>query len=1369
MINKIPLIIIISLLYINISNSQTCTYSSTIGSGSTVNLSALTGWTGCTTSCLQAMTTSGATVGCSLYFSSGSNKGTIVFDKSLLINGNVTILGSSSGFTENIGNVGAPANITVNGNFLLPNNNQDFVVNSGSSILITNGTLAITGNGAPNVGGSGTIIAGSGGLIALGKATCNTTPCPVVSGTCTGSGGACTAPTTCTSIPTFTSTTQGSRCGTGTVTLNAIPNTGVVYWYTTSTGGSNSGSGNSFTTPSISSNTTYYAQIDNCSNFTRAAITASVAGSAVSGTPTITSSSTTVCQNGSLNFTVTGLLSSTSYNWTLPSGFSITSGAGTSIIGVSISSSAISGNISVSGANACSNGIVSTQAITVNPSVPTPGAITGSTTVCQSQIGIIYSITTVAGNTYSWNMPVGFVTTSGANTNTVIISITGAAASGTISVSGTNSCGTSAATTQAITVNPSISNNTLSSSMIICYNTSPSTLTGLTPIGGNSSFIYSWESSNTSSVSGFSVASGTNNSINYNPGSLTGTTWYRRVVNSSTCSNSISNVIQITVTTLIGSWLGNASDWNNPVNWCGGILPIITSDVSINSGSAFMPIITSSGAFVKSLFINSGGSLSLSGTNILSVSGDFMNSGSFIASSSSMILFSGSSIQSITGTNTFANLTLAKTTTLSGVKLGGNLNLTGTLDLGSNGLLNTLGYTFVLISNSITGTARIEKVISNSTIVGNITVQRYIPAKLSFRFLSSPVTGITFYEWKKTMLITGNGSGSDPNSSLPTVYQYNEPLAGNQDIGFQNINGVGNSIQAGKGYKVFVRGDRSINVLSNYGATPTLLSVTGVPNIGQISLPVTYTSTTGGNVSTDGWNLVGNPFPSQIDWKLITAGGANFQNIDNAIYILDPVSSNNTTAGSYLSYVGGVAAGPGALNPNPNYISSSQAFFVHANGPNPILRVDESSKVSGTPNDHFKTEEIPSLLRVLLDGVSGQDNTAIRFVDNASNSFDSRFDAYKIANSNAGISSLDFASTDLSINSLPVLTNTQKNIPLKIATAVNGSHRLSFINLGSFASNIKISLLDKHLNTTTDINEGDTYSFVTSTVSGTKGNGRFEIIFTPQFGSVMVKVSPDSLVAADTTLKWSINGEWYGANQTVTNISTGAYIVTFANVNGWHTPATQQLTVTSSNLSTAMGVYLPKPKVGSVLVLLTPGSIDNGRIKTQWRINNGTWQFNNVQLDSLPIGNYTLSFVNISGWIKHQDLAITIENNKVTTISADYLPINEATIKDTLGLSTSNLNSLSNSGTKSLSVNLYPNPLEGNNNLMITAEGLSGENLNLSVIDIKGINVFSKTIDRMGNIGFMVELNVFKGLPQGLYFIKITQGEKIIVKKLIKD
>jgi len=92
-----------------------------------------------------------------------------------------------------------------------------------------------------------------------------------------------------------------------------------------------------------------------------------------------------------------------------------------------------------------------------------------------------------------------------------------------------------------------ISNNSITSNQLICSGASPNILIGSIPIGGRSAFTYLWLSSTTSSVSGFTLASGRNDTVNYAPPNLTLTTWYRRVVISYGCPNDTSLAIAIVI------------------------------------------------------------------------------------------------------------------------------------------------------------------------------------------------------------------------------------------------------------------------------------------------------------------------------------------------------------------------------------------------------------------------------------------------------------------------------------------------------------------------------------------------------------------------------------------------------------------------------------------------------------------------------------------------------------------------------------------------------------------------------------------------------------------------------------------------------
>ena len=80
-------------------------------------------------------------------------------------------------------------------------------------------------------------------------------------------------------IPTITSTTPASRCGNGSITLNAAASAGTVYWYAALTGGASIASGNSYS-PAVTGTTTYYVSATTasggCTTAARTAVTATV-------------------------------------------------------------------------------------------------------------------------------------------------------------------------------------------------------------------------------------------------------------------------------------------------------------------------------------------------------------------------------------------------------------------------------------------------------------------------------------------------------------------------------------------------------------------------------------------------------------------------------------------------------------------------------------------------------------------------------------------------------------------------------------------------------------------------------------------------------------------------------------------------------------------------------------------------------------------------------------------------------------------------------------------------------------------------------------------------------------------------------------
>jgi gliding motility-associated-like protein len=119
-------------------------------------------------------------------------------------------------------------------------------------------------------------------------------------------------------------------------------------------------------------------------------------------------------------------------------------------------------------------------------------------------------------------------------------------------------------------VNPSIANNTVTGAQTICGTGVPGPLSGSLPTGGNGVYSYQWESS-TNAGGPFNPIFGANTQ-GYAPGSISTTTYYRRVVTSGPCSNT-SAAVQVTVLPVLGgNTIGITSGTNSYCVTSGAII-----------------------------------------------------------------------------------------------------------------------------------------------------------------------------------------------------------------------------------------------------------------------------------------------------------------------------------------------------------------------------------------------------------------------------------------------------------------------------------------------------------------------------------------------------------------------------------------------------------------------------------------------------------------------------------------------------------------------------------------------------------------------------------------------------------------------------
>lgn len=259
-----------------------------------------------------------------------------------------------------------------------------------------------------------------------------------------------------------------------------------------------------------------------CSGDTSFQVTAGV-------TPVITvNSPAPICAGQPVTLTASG---ANTYVWTGPN-LATTTGSSVTANPTTSASYRVVGT-----SNGCSDS--ADIAVTVNP-VPAKPAVVTPVNYCQNATVSPLSATATAGHTLTWyDNP---ALTGGSATPPAVSSAT----PGTFKYYVTQSASgcTSEADTITVTVFPSIANNNVTADQTICAGSAASTLAGAAATGGNGTYVYQWQMSVDGGATWTNISGAT--SADYNPGSPTATTMYRRNVESGLCS-STSNVVTVTV------------------------------------------------------------------------------------------------------------------------------------------------------------------------------------------------------------------------------------------------------------------------------------------------------------------------------------------------------------------------------------------------------------------------------------------------------------------------------------------------------------------------------------------------------------------------------------------------------------------------------------------------------------------------------------------------------------------------------------------------------------------------------------------------------------------------------------------------------
>ncbi len=495
------------------------------------------------------------------------------------------------------------------------------------------------------------------------------------------------------------------------------------------------------------------------------------------------------------------------------------------------------------------------------------------------------------------------------------------------------------------------------------------------------------------------------------------------------------------------------------------------------------------------------GAVTITGTvnapTSLGVARDFTNNGAFVRGSGT-VLFNGTSTQSIAGssTTTFNNINVTNTAGPPAVRVETNQNLAGVLTLSANsqfdadGSSNTSVFTLLSSGDSPTVDAAIATLPAGASVTGNVTVQRHMAIEGAnnnriYRYVSSPVQSAPVSQIQTAIPVTGGFTGSSTCSgctAAQSMFAFDETLTnGNLSAGYINFPAASNSetLTTGRGYAMFVRGN--VDPISSSGNARW--AVRGAINSGTINFNAFTTFT------VDGWNLIGNPYPSTIDWD---AAGWTRTNVDNATYMLD----NGLATPVHATYVNGTQANGGS-----RYISTGQAFFVRTSSAGVNLQATESVKVAGTQTTFLRKETVQNELRLVLSKSGLRDEAVIRLKEGSTENFDPNYDAVKFKNGTPSspvisLSSFSADNNDLVINTIGTkfctgISNTRV-IPLNIDRVVPGTHTLSFSQLDTFSEDLTFVLRDLFTKDSLILTpSSSSYQFSVTPDAKSYGSGRF--------------------------------------------------------------------------------------------------------------------------------------------------------------------------------------------------------------------------------------------------------------------------------------
>jgi len=259
-----------------------------------------------------------------------------------------------------------------------------------------------------------------------------------------------------------------------------------------------------------------------------------------------------------------------------------------------------------------------------------------------------------------------------------------------------------------------------------------------------------------------------------------------------------------------------------------------------------------------------------------------------------------------------------------------------------------------------------------------------------------------------------------------------------------------------------------------------------------------------GDPMKDGWNLVGNPYPSAINWD---SPGIQMQDIDSVVYLWNGVQ--------YATYGNGISTNGATAE-----IPAMQGFFVKStNASGGSFGMDNTARIHSSQGFYKST---PSVLKLQLQSALYSDDLIIHYGQN---------NAYQLY----GLPEVPTIYTEANNSRYTVLGIE----PFEVDTSINvffysgesANFTINFVDVGVFGDTVECKLYDAYIDTFIVAEQAAHYSFYTD--SGTYEN-RFSLLLRQcSNAEIIIDQDQEDLCEGDVALLSAITNvdheyiQWY--------------------------------------------------------------------------------------------------------------------------------------------------------------------------------------------------------------------------------------------------